>query len=105
MASDKKENLGCEMCKTKNRGEEEKKDLLNRLKRMEGQVRGLQGMVEKDAYCVDVLTQVTAVSAALDSFSRVLLSNHIHTCVAEDLKNGKDEVIDELMILLQKLMK
>ena len=105
MATEKIETLGCERCKTKNRGEEEKKDLLNRLKRIEGQVRGLQGMVEKDAYCVDVLTQVTAVSAALDSFSRLLLSNHIHTCVAEDLKNGKDEVVDELMSLMQKMMK
>ena len=105
MTTEKTETIGCEMCKTKNRNDEEKKDLLNRLKRIEGQVRGLQGMVEKDAYCVDVLTQVAAVSAALNSFSRVLLSNHIHTCVAEDLKNGKDEVVDELMVLMQKMMK
>ena len=105
MAMEKMENAGCEMCKTKARGEDEKKDLLNRLKRIEGQVRGLQGMVEKDVYCADVLTQAAAVSAAMGSFSRVLLANHIQTCVAEDLRSGKDEVIDELMLLMQKLMK
>ena len=95
----------CPMCRTKARSEEEKKDLLNRLKRIEGQVRGLQGMVEKDVYCTDVLTQVAAVTAALNSFSRLLLSNHIHTCVADELRNGHDAVVDELMALLQKLMK
>ena len=105
MTIEKMETACCERCKTKNRSEGEKRDLLNRLKRMEGQVRGLQGMVEKDAYCVDVLTQVTAVSAALNSFSRVLLKSHIQTCVAEDLKSGKEEVIDELMVLMQKMMK
>ena len=91
--------------KTKERTEKEYKDLLNRLSRIEGQVRGVRGMVEKDAYCTDILIQVSAINAALNSFNKVLLANHIHTCVAEDIRNGKDEAIDELVKLLQKLMK
>lgn len=91
--------------RTKERGEKEYKDLLNRLSRIEGQVRGVRGMVEKDAYCTDILIQVSAINAALNSFNKVLLSNHIHTCVAEDIRNGKEEAIDELVKLLQKLMK
>ena len=79
--------------------------MLNRLIRIEGQVRGVRGMVEKDAYCTDILIQVSAINAALNSFNKVLLANHIHTCVAEDIRNGKDEAIDELVKLLQKLMK
>lgn len=91
--------------KTKQRGEDEYKDLINRLNRIEGQVRGIKKMIENDAYCVNVLTQVSAVSAALNSFNKVLLGNHIRTCVADDIRNGKDEVIDELVSLLQKLMR
>lgn len=89
----------------KERTEKEYKDLVNRLSRIEGQVRGIRGMLENDAYCADILMQVSAVNAALNSFSKVLLSNHIHTCVAEDIRNGKDESIDELTDLLKKLMK
>lgn len=91
--------------KTKERSEKEYKDLLNRLKRIEGQIRGIQGMLEKDAYCTDILVQVSAVNAALNSFNKALLANHLHTCVAENIRAGNDEVIDELVELLQKLMK
>lgn len=91
--------------KTKQRSEKEYRDLLNRLSRIEGQVRGVKAMVEKDAYCVDILTQVSAINAALNSFNKVLLANHIKTCVADDIRQGKDETIDELVVTLQKLMK
>ena len=91
--------------KTKKRGEEEYRDLMNRLNRIEGQVRGIKGMVGRDAYCTDVLMQVAAVTAALNSFNKVLMANHIRTCVADDIRAGKDETIDELVNTLQKLMK
>ena len=96
----------CECCKrTKKRSEEEYKCLLNRLSRIEGQIRGIKGMLENDAYCVDVITQVAAATAALNSFNRELLANHIKTCVSEDIRQGKDETVDELLKTLQKLMK
>ena len=91
--------------KTKHREEEEYKTLINRLSRIEGQVRGVRKMVENNAYCVDILTQVSAIQAALSSFNRELLSNHIRTCVMNDIKNGNDEIVDELVQTLQKLMK
>lgn len=91
--------------KTKHRSDEEYKALMNRLSRIEGQVRGLGKMVESDAYCTDILVQVSAVNAALNAFSRELLSNHIRTCVADDLRKGKDETVDELIATLQKMMK
>lgn len=91
--------------KKKERNEQEYKDLLNRLKRIEGQVRGVEKMVEKDAYCVDILTQVSAITAALNSFNKELLSNHIRTCVAEGIREGKDETIDELVATLHRLMR
>lgn len=91
--------------KTKKRSDKEYQDLENRLKRIEGQVRGIRGMLEKDAYCTDILVQVSAVNAALNSFNKVLLANHIRTCVAENIRVGNEEVIDELVTLLQKLMK
>ena len=91
--------------KTKERSEAEYKSLIHRLNRIEGQIRGIKGMVEKDAYCTDILIQVAAANAALNGFSRELLSNHIRTCVAEDIRHGKDETIDELVALLPKLMK
>ena len=91
--------------KKKVRTEKEYKDLQNRLSRIEGQVRGIRKMVEEDAYCTDILTQVSAVQAALNSFSKKLLANHIRTCVAEDIRQGKDEVVDDLVNTLQKLMK
>ena len=91
--------------KTKHRSEEEYKTLINRLNRIEGQVRGVRKMVENDAYCVDILTQVSAVQAALNAFNRELLSNHIRTCVMDDIRNGNDEIVDELVQTLQKLMK
>lgn len=91
--------------KTKERSEKEYKDLCNRLNRIEGQIRGIKGMLEKDAYCADILVQVSAANAALNSFTKVLLANHIKTCVTEDIKAGKEETVDELVTLLQKLMK
>ena len=97
-----------EMCcchKHKERSEKEYRDLINRLNRIEGQIRGIKGMVEKDAYCPDILIQVSAINAALNSFNKVLLANHIRTCVARDIREGKDETIDELVATLQKLMK
>ena len=100
-----KEDKCCCSHKTKERSDKEYKDLIHRLNRIEGQVRGIKGMVEKDAYCTDILIQVSAVTAALNSFNKVLLSNHIKSCVAEDIRNGKDETIDELVVTLQKLMK
>lgn len=91
--------------KTKKRDDEEYKRLINRLSRIEGQIRGIKGMVEKDAYCPDILIQVSAVNSALNSFNKELLASHIKTCVANDIRNGKDETIDELVLILQKLMK
>ncbi|MCI6537076.1 metal-sensing transcriptional repressor [Eubacterium sp.] len=91
--------------KKKERDEKEYKDLMNRLSRIEGQVRGVKGMLERDAYCVDILTQVAAINAALNSFNKVLLANHIKTCVVENVRNGDDSVIDELVTTMQKLMK
>lgn len=91
--------------KTKVRDEKEFKDLITRLNRIEGQIRGIKGMIEQDAYCTDILTQVSAANAALNSFTKVLLANHIKTCVAQDIRDGKDETIDELVTTLQKLMK
>ena len=91
--------------KHKQRDEAEKKALMTRLSRIEGQVRGIKGMLEKDAYCPEILVQVSAVNAALNSFNKVLLANHIRTCVAEDIREGKDETIDELVKVLQKLMR
>lgn len=91
--------------KTKERSEKEYRDLIHRLNRIEGQVRGIRRMVENDAYCTDILIQVSAVNAAMNSFNKVLLANHIRTCVAEDIRAGKDETIDELVGTLQKLMK
>lgn len=94
----------CSCHRTKERSEKEYKDLIHRLNRMEGQIRGIRGMVEKDAYCIDILTQVAAVHAALNSFNKVLLSNHIKTCVVRDIKDGKEETVEELLTVLQKMM-
>ena len=77
---------------------------MNRLKRIEGQVRGVQRMLEHDAYCTDILVQVSAINAALNSFNKVLLANHVRTCVADNIRKGNDDVIDELVALLQKTM-
>ena len=98
----------CPSCcshKTKERTDEEAKKLLNRLNRIEGQIRGIKGMIEKNVYCTEILTQVAAANAALNAFSKELLAEHIRTCVADDIRAGKDETIDELVSTLQKLMK
>ena len=100
------EKKGC-CCgaKTTQRAEEQKKKLVNRLKRLEGQIRGIQAMVEQDAYCNDILIQSAAVSAAVSAFNRALLEAHLRTCVTEDIRAGRDETVDELLATLQKLMK
>ena len=106
MAENKK--IKTEVCtchKTKKRDEAEYKKLINRLNRIEGQIRGIKRMVENDAYCPDILVQAAAANAALNAFNKELLSNHIRTCVANDIREGKDETIDELMDTLQKLMR
>ena len=95
----------CGACRKKVRDEKEYKDLIHRLNRIEGQVRGVKRMVEEDVYCVDILTQVAAITSALNSFNKVLLGNHIKTCVADDIRKGNDEAVDELVTTLQKLMK
>ncbi|MBQ6385681.1 MAG: metal-sensing transcriptional repressor [Lachnospiraceae bacterium] len=87
------------------RSEKEYRDLMNRLKRIEGQIRGIEGMLEKNAYCPDILIQVSAVNSALNSFNKALLSSHIRTCVADDIRDGNEEIIEELVTLLKKLMK
>ena len=95
----------CESSRIKIRSEEEKQALINRLSRIEGQIRGLRGMVEKDAYCPDVLTQTAAAAAALNSFAKTLLSDHIRTCVTEDIRQGRDEAVDELLDVIRKFMR
>ena len=104
--SEKGREESCQCChKTKERTEKEYKDLIHRLNRIEGQIRGIKGMVEKDAYCPEILVQVAAANAALNSFNKVLLASHIRTCVARDIRDGKEETIDELVATLYKLMK
>ena len=90
----------CCHCKTTARSQDERKKLMNRLSRIEGQIRGIKGMVERDAYCPDILIQVAAANAALNSFNKVLLANHIKTCVTTDIKDGKEETVDELVKVL-----
>lgn len=99
------ETLHACCCRHKKRSEEEYKSLIHRLNRIEGQIRGIRGMVEKDVYCADILVQVAAANSALNAFSRELLSQHVLTCVADDLRAGSDEKLDELLKLLPKLMK
>ena len=98
------QNDACE-CRTKERSEKEFKSLMNRLKRIEGQIRGIEGMLEKNAYCPDILIQVSSVTSALNSFNKELLASHVRTCVANDIREGNDETIDELVDVLKKLMK
>lgn len=95
----------CCLHKTKIRSEKEYRALSNRLARIEGQVRGVQNMLDKNAYCPDILIQVSAINAALNAFNRELLSSHIKTCVVDDIKSGNEEVVDELLMTLRKLMK
>lgn len=95
----------CECVRYKKRTEAEKKDLLVRLKKAEGQIRGIEKMIEEDLYCPDILIQVSAVTSALNSFNKQLLAAHIKGCVAEDIKAGKEESVDELVHVLQKLMR
>ena len=97
----------CPCCsgRTKERDEKEYKDLYNRLSRIEGQIRGIKGMIENNAYCTDIINQVAAACAALNSFNKVLLENHIKTCVSDDIKAGKTETVNDLIKTLSRLMK
>ena len=99
------EHNKCYCEKSTFRTEEDKKKLMNRLKRIEGQIRGIQSMLENDAYCNDILIQSAAVNAAINAFNKEILSRHIHTCVVRDIKDGKLDVVDELTATVQKLMK
>ena len=94
----------CTCHKTKKRSEEEVRRLTNRLARIEGQIRGIRGMLDADAYCPDLLTQVSATRAALDAFSREILASHIRSCVTDDIRAGKDETVEELLDVLRKMM-
>lgn len=94
-----------ECCKKKHREEKEYRDLINRLRRIEGQVRGIEKMLEEERYCVDILTQVSAIQSALNSFNKQLLCNHIKSCVVQDIQDGKVEAIDELCATVQRLMR
>ena len=91
--------------KITDRSEAERKKLIHRLNRIEGQIRGIRKMVEKDAYCPDILVQSAAVNAAVNAFNRDLIISHIRGCVVRDLREGREEVLDELVATLQKLMK
>ena len=95
----------CENKRTTDRPENEYKSLVNRLNRIEGQIRGIRKMVENNAYCADILTQSAAVTAAMNSFNKELLSNHIHSCVVRDIQDGNTQIVDELTVLIQTLMK
>ena len=95
----------CGTGKIKVRSEQEKKALISRLNRIEGQIRGIRGMIENNIYCVDVLTQVSAAQSALSSFSRVMLDRHIRTCVADGVKKGDEAILDELLETIRKFMK
>ena len=101
------EEFECPCCSSrkKHRTEEEQKALIQRLRKAEGQIRGIQKMVEEDAYCPDILIQVSAVTSALNSFNKELLACHIRSCVSEDIRDGNDEAIDEFVKVMQKLMK
>ena len=103
--SPEREAEACCCHKTKERSPEEYKRLVNRLSRIEGQIRGIRGMLDKNAYCPDILAQAAAANAALNAFSRELLSSHIRSCVVNDVRAGNDEIVDELLDTLQKLMK
>lgn len=94
-----------ECCRKKHREDKEYRDLINRLSRIEGQVRGIRNMLEEERYCVDILTQVSAIQSALNSFNKVLLSNHIKSCVVQDIQAGDEKAVDELCATIQKLMK
>ena len=99
------EETGCCCQKKKHRESQEYRNLLNRLSRIEGQVRGIRNMVEEERYCVDILTQVSAIQSALNSFNKELLSNHIKTCVVEEIRSGDEQVVDELCDTIKKLMR
>lgn len=105
MVKNMNNKVKCCNCKSTVRTEDEIKKLMNRLNRIEGQIRGIKGMIERDAYCADILVQSAAISAAMNSFNKELLSSHIKTCVVKNVREGNEDVIDELVATIQKLMK
>lgn len=98
-------SLGCDDKKVTLREQNLKQNLVTRLNRVEGQVRGIKGMIEKDSYCNDVLNQISAVQAALDSISKLVLENHIHGCLVEKIRAGEDQIVDELIVTIGKMLK
>lgn len=101
----KDKNTSCHCLKTVERTEKQKKNLINRLNRIEGQVRGIKGMVENDIYCDDILNQVASAQAAMRSFSKILLESHMKSCIVTSIENGETQIIDELLQTMGKLMK
>lgn len=99
------EKCCCHCDRTKKRTDEEYKRLINRLNRIEGQIRGVKGMLERDAYCTDIVLQVSAINAALNSFNKMLLAEHIRTCVADDIRDGREDTLDDLINTITRLMK
>ncbi len=98
-------NFGCPACRKKERSEGERRALRNRLLRIEGQIRGIIGMIDNDAYCIDIINQASAAASAISAFERALISSHIRSCVKDDIREGNDEKLDELLISLSKLLK
>lgn len=107
MTKNAKKEIACPACaeRMKHRDGKELKDLTNRLSRIEGQIRGVKNMLENDAYCIDVINQVSAAVSALNSFNRILLTEHMQSCVTDDIKDGNTEKMDELVKTIQKMMK
>lgn len=105
MQSENKCAVCCAECRSKTRTEEEHKKLINRLNRIEGQIKGVKAMVDRDAYCTDIVLQVSAINAALNSFNKVLLAEHIRTCVANDIRQGKEDTLEDLVNTITRLMK
>lgn len=99
------ENTQCECCERITvRDDKLKAGLISRLNRIEGQVRGIKGMIEKDIYCDDVLNQIAAVQSAMNSVGKLILENHIKGCLVKKIRNGEDEVVDELLVTIGKLL-
>ena len=104
-AEDATASIECTVCRKKHRDENEMRSLVNRLRRIEGQVRGVVGMVESDAYCTDILMQVSAIQSALSAFSRQLLASHIGSCVVDDIKADREGCVEELLEVIGRFMK
>jgi CsoR family transcriptional regulator, copper-sensing transcriptional repressor len=105
LSEEEKDCCSNEKLRKNHRSENEKNNLIVRLNRIEGQIRGVKGMIERDTYCDDVLNQLAAIQAALNGVGKLLLENHMKTCVMERIEDGEPEVIDELLKTINKLIK